>query len=181
MHVRAPIEILGAIIDEVEGLRRTDARSHLPEFLLREARAALEEGLGSSGKSGGSQLDHLDSLVGRTVSHVFEGDLKRAQAVIACSDGSFLALETERDGDESYIVANSPRTWGPPSNGLADFLWPKDLVDAGLMTKEEQQRLDREAKEAQLAALKERTEAQMARLRAELADLENARPNPLPC
>lgn len=169
---KSPMDVLGAILDEVDGLRRTDARSHLPEFLLREARAALEASLGATANGRGSQLHELAGLVGRTVTHVFEGDLKRAQAVITCSDGSFIALETERDGDGSYIVVDGPRTWGPPSNGLADYLWPRDLVDAGLMTKEEQQRLDREAIEAQLAALKERTEAQMARLRADLADLE---------
>ena len=47
---KSPIEILGEILDEVEGLRRTDARSHLPERLMREAKAALEsdgKGLGS--------------------------------------------------------------------------------------------------------------------------------------
>ena len=171
MQERGPIEILGAIIDEVEGLRRTDARSHLPDSLMREARAALEVHT-VVGKPGGAQLSSIDGLVGRTVSHVFDSDLRRAQVVILCADGSFLALESQRDADESYISVDTLRTWGPPSRGLADYLNPADLVAAGLMTEAEATQIEKEAKKAEIDAAKARAETQINRLRAEVEQLE---------
>ena len=164
---KSPVEILGEILDEVEGLRRTDARSHLPERLMREAKAALEadgKGLGS-----GPQLHSVDALVGRTVSHVFDGDLKRAQMLFICTDGAFVALDTEQDGDE-YFVTTDGGGWGKKS-GVADYLKPAELVEIGLMTKEQHRLLEREQKEEKLKAMVKRHEAQVEAVKRELSEL----------
>ena len=164
---KSPIEILGEILDEVEGLRRTDARSYLPERLIREAKAALEadgKGLGS-----GPQLNSVEALVGRTVSHVFDGDLKRAQMLIICTDGAFVALDTEQDGDEHFVTTDGSG-W-VKKNGVADYLNPAELVEIGLMTKEQQKQLDREKKEQELKAMMKRHEAQVEAAKRELSEL----------
>lgn len=165
---RSPAEVLGAILDEVEGLRRTDARSHLPESLLREAKMALE--VGANGLSSG-QLNSIDGLVDRTVSHVFEGDLKRAQVVIVCTDGSFLALDSERDGDDAYINVDSRGFYAPTVNGLTSYLRPPDLVEVGLMTKADQQKAEQEEKTEKLRSLLKRHEEQAEFAKRELAKL----------
>lgn len=164
---KSPIEILGEILDEVEGLRRIDARSHLPERLMREARAALEadgKGLGS-----GSQLNSVEALVGRTVSHVFDGDLKRAQMLIVCTDGAFVALDTEQDGDEHFVTTYGGG-WGW-KNGVADYLRPAELVEIGLMTKEQHRLLEREQKEEKLKAMVKLHEARVEAVKRELSEL----------
>lgn len=164
---KSPVEILGEILDEVEGLRRTDARSHLPERLMREAKAALEacgSGLGS-----GLQLNSVEALVGRTVSHVFDGDLKRAQMLIICTDGAFVVLDTEQDGDEHFVTTD-PVGWGR-TREIGDYLEPAGLVEVGLMTKEQQKQLEREQKEKKLKAMMKLHEAQVEAARRELAEL----------
>ena len=163
---KSPVEILGEILDEVEGLRRTDARSHLPDRLVREAKAVLEAG--NPGLSSGMHLDSVDSLVGRTVSHVFDGGLKRAQILIICTDGAFVALHTEQDGDEHFVSADTGR-W--INGGVADYLAPAELVEIGLMTKEQQKQLEREQKEKELEGMVKRHEAQVESVKRELEKL----------
>ena len=164
---KSPVEILGEILDEVEGLRRTDARSYLPERLIREAKAALEAG--GLGLGSGPQLNSADELVGRTVSHVFDGCLKSAQMLIICTDGAFVALDTEQDGDEHFVTDDSGG-WGK-TNGAADYLEPAGLVEIGLMTKGQQKQLEREQKEAKLKAMMKRHEAQVEAAKRELSEL----------
>jgi hypothetical protein len=172
MQERSPIEILGAILDEVEGLRRTDAQSHLPEFLLREARAALEVGTESSRNE--LQITDLDGLQGRTISHVFDGDLKSASIVLLCTDGAYLALEIDGGNGDEFIKVDSLSRWGRASHGLADYLWPRQLVAAGLMSDAERIRLEHEEKTKALERTKKSSEEKMERLRKELADLEKS-------
>lgn len=164
---KSPVEILGEILDEVEGLRRTDARSHLPGHLIREAKSALEYGGPSHGP--GPQLHSVDALVGRTVSHVFDSDLKRAQMLIICTDGAFVALDTGQDGDECWVTTDNGG-WGKKS-GVADYLNPAELVEVGLMTKEQQKHLEREQKEEKLKAMVKRHEAQVEAVKRELSEL----------
>lgn len=166
---KSPAEVLGAIIDEVEGLRRTDTRSHLPESLLREARMSLETSIGGFGS--GSQMSDIHGLVGRTVSHVFDCDLKRAQIVIVCTDGAYLALDTELDGDDTYVSVDSRGFYGKNEGGIAAYLKPADLVEVGLMTKAEQQQVERTEQEAKLKAMLKRNEEQAEIARQELAKL----------
>lgn len=168
---RSPAEVLGAIIDEVEGLRRTDARSHLPERLLSEARMALE--VGTVGVGSG-QLNSIDGLIGRTVSHVFEGDLKRAQMVIVCTDGSFIALDSERDCDYAYIQVHSRGVYAPTVSGLDSYLRPPALVDVGLMSKADQQKAEQEERAEKLRDSLKRHEEQAEFAKRELAKLEGA-------
>jgi len=166
---KSPAEVLGAIIDEVEGLRRTDTRSHLPEGLLREARMSLEASIGGFGS--GSQMSDIHGLVGRTVSHVFDCDLKRAQIVIVCTDGAYLALDTELDGDDTYVSVDSRGFYGKNEGGIAAYLKPADLVEVGLMTKAEQQQVERTEQEAKLKTMLKRNEEQAEIARQELAKL----------
>lgn len=170
MEIRGPVEILGAIVDEVEGLRRTDTKSHLPEFLLREARAALDENTASAS---GAQLSAIDGLIGRTVSHVFEDGLNRAQVVIVCTDGSFIALECDGDADDGFIKVDTLRSYSEKS-GLPAYLSPSGLVEVGLMTEAERKKLEHDEKLKAIEQAKKRAESQMERLRAELAQLEKS-------
>lgn len=161
---RSPIELLGAILDEVEGLKRTDARSFLPTALVMEARLALEEtGMAAIKKS--KRLSCVDDLQGRTVEHVFDGDLKRGDLVILCSDGAFLPLEGSHDGDD--IVYISAIGWG--GHDLKEYLCPADLVAAGLMTLEEKREAER-AEEVEKA--RKRLERAMADAKLAQAALE---------
>lgn len=170
---KSPAEVLGAIIDEVEGLRRTDTRSHLPESLLREAKMSLETLIGGfgSGSQSGSQLSDIHGLVGRTVSHVFDCDLKRAQIVIVCTDGAYLALDTELDGDDTYVSVDSRGFYGKNEGGIAAYLKPADLVEVGLMTRAERQQVERTEQEAKLKAMLKHNEEQAEIARKELAKL----------
>lgn len=161
---RSPIELLGAILDEVEGLRRTDARSFLPTALIMEARLALEEaGISTSPKS--KRLSYVEDLQGRTVEHVFDSELKRGDLVILCSDGSFLPLEGNYDGDDHAYI--SVIGWG--GHDLKEYLRPADLVKAGLMTLEEKREAER-AEEVEKA--RKRLERAMADAKLAQAALE---------
>jgi hypothetical protein len=163
---KSPAEVLGAIIDEVEGLRRTDARSFLPESLLREAKMALEDSMGDIGTS--SQLSDIHGLVGRTVSHVFDCYLKRADVVIVCTDGAYLALDTEQDGEGHYVGVDSYGFYSRNTSGIAAYLQPAALVEVGLMTKAEQERIEREEKAEKLRAQLRRNEEAAANARKAL-------------
>lgn len=135
---RSPIELLGAILDEVEGLRRTDARSFLPVALIMEARLALEDvGLAASPKS--KKLSYVEDLQGRTVEHVFDGDLKRGDLVILCSDGAFLPLEANYESEDHAYIS----VIGYGGHDLKEYLRPADLLEAGLMTLEEKREAER--------------------------------------
>ena len=161
---RSPIELLGAILDEVEGLRRTDARSFLPTALIMEARLALEDvGVASTQKS--KRLSYVEDLQGRTVEHVFDGDLKHGDLVILCSDGAFLSLEANHDGEDDAFIAV---TWHR-SNDLKEYLRPADLLEAGLMTLEEKREAER-AEEVEKA--RKRLERAMADAKVAQAALE---------
>ena len=59
---RSPIELLGAVLDEVEGIRQTDKRSHLPKMLMLELKDALQPAGSVNGC--GAQLRDVDGLVG---------------------------------------------------------------------------------------------------------------------
>lgn len=166
---RSPIELLGAILDEVEGLRRTDARSYLPAPLLAEARMALDE-TGLSGTATTCLLRSVDDLAGRTVAHAFEGDLKRGDVLLMMTDGTFIVLEAE-GGDDYNEASISLVSWG--SADLRDYLRPHDLVTAGLMTHQQQREVERQERLEkarrrleQAAAIAKAAEAELARLQA---------------
>lgn len=164
MTERSPVEILGAILDEVEGLRRTDQRSYLPETLIREARSVFghtAEGIGTM------QLRDPSALRGKIIEHVFYCSLDDGGLVLVCSDGAFLVLEAQSDGDAACIQPAS--YWG---KSLADFLCPADQETAGLITAAQRQELEnRQRKEAALDKV-ERAERAAAAARRDLADLE---------
>ena len=135
---RSPVELLGAILDEVEGLRRTDARSFLPAALILEARLALDEG-GVEAVRTSKRLACIEDLQGRTVEHVFDSGLKHGDLVILCSDGSFLSLEASHDGgDDAFISVSWHR-----SNEIKEYLLPSSQVEAGLMTLKEKREAER--------------------------------------
>lgn len=161
---RSPIELLGAILDEVEGLRRTDARSFLPAALIMEARLALED-VGLSAIPNSKRLSYVEDLQGRTVEHVFDGDLKHGDLVILCSDGAFLSLEANHDGEDDAFIAV---TWHR-SNDLKEYLRPADLLEAGLMTLEEKREAER-AEDVEKA--RKRLERAMADAKVAQAALE---------
>lgn len=135
---RSPIELLGAILDEVEGLRRTDARSFLPTALIAEARLALED-RETTASPNSKRLADVEDLQGRTVEHVFDGDLKYGDLLILCSDGAFLSLEANHDGDDDAFISV---TWNR-SNDIKEYLRPADLLTAGLMTMEQKREAER--------------------------------------
>jgi len=68
---RSPIELLGAVLDEVEGIRQTDKRSHLPKMLMLELKDALQPAGSVNGC--GAQLRDVGGLVGETIAQVFYG------------------------------------------------------------------------------------------------------------
>lgn len=137
---RSPIELLGAILDEVEGLRRTDARSFLPDALIMEARLALgETGVGVARKF--KRLANIEDLPGRTVEHVFDSDLKHGDLLILCSDGAFLVLEANHNGEDDAFIATA---WHR-SNDIKEYLGPSSQVEAGLMTLTEKREAEKAA------------------------------------
>lgn len=167
MDERSPMEILGAILDEVEGLRQTDAKSYLPIALLREARLVFDAPAHS--KSAQSMLSSIDELVGRTVTHVFDCNLKLGEVLIACSDGAFLVLESSQEGDDSYI--NTINSFGPKS--LFDYLRPADLLTMGLLSKEQCAKFEREEKTKEAQETIERLERKVKDARKVLEDFSS--------
>ena len=137
MRERSPVELLGAILDEVEGLRRIDPKSHLPKALLREAREVI------GGVCGARQLlSDTGDLVGRTIDHVFTSGLLRGDALFLCSDGSYLVLAIDGTGDDAGIGVRSNAY---TDKGIAEFLSRSDLCEIGLMS--QAQRLEEECQE----------------------------------
>lgn len=130
MSDRSPIEVLGAIIDEVDGLRKTDAKSHLPNALMREARALLDTTSPTSAI--GSKLSGTYELAGRTIDYVFDCGIKRCDLLIVCSDGGFIALRSD-GSDEDAGISTCYSFNGKPES-LADYLEPDGLEECGLIT-----------------------------------------------
>ena len=164
--IKSPHLVLEAILDEVEGLRRTDPRSYLPWALLQRAREAVQpEGLAASGTA--EHLRDADDMKGRNVRHVFDSGLKSGDMLILFSDGAFIVFDAEPDDGSAYITVNG----GYGRTGkLADYLFPRDLLTAGLITQAEYDQIKRE--EAQKEA--DRARQRLERARAELAAAEKA-------
>lgn len=158
MITRSPIQLIGDILDEVEGLRRTDFRSFLPERLLSQMRETIEPDVTTSGASG--PVD-LTSLVGDTIDHVFESGVTRGEVLILCASGAFCVLEVGDPGDDSYI--SSMRGFG----GIKDHLSPRELESVGLITRAEREEADKKL-------LLEKAERQLARAQADAKRAEDA-------
>lgn len=155
---RSPVQLLGDILDEIEGLRRTDSRSFLPLNLLKEIREALAmPGRSSSGGALGPMP--LNGLVGETIDHVFESGLIHGEALILCTSGAFVALKFEGDEEDGYLASLEGR------GGLDAYLKPQMLVSIGLMSREQQVA-------AENRALIESAEKEAARARASLKRAE---------
>ena len=153
--MRSPIELLGAILDEVEGLRRTDVRSFLPAALIMEARLVLG-GTGVEVARKSKRLACIEDLQGHTVEHVFDSGLKHGDLVILCSDGSFLALDASHDGeDDAFITV----TWHR-SNDIKEYLLPSSQVEVGLMTLAEKREAERKDEIERARKLLERATAE---------------------
>ena len=165
MNTRGPIELLGAIADEVEGLRKTDPSSSLPLTLLLEIRRAVD-GVGNA-LTNSQRLSSIDDLKGRTVTHVFQSGLKTGDVLLLCDDGAFVVLAAVKDGDEASI---STHTYG---SQLKDFLRPLAMREAGMLSVAEYETAEKEqrteaarsqlarAKAAALSAERELEELQM--------------------
>jgi hypothetical protein len=174
MSIDTPIRLLEAIVDEVEGLRRTDARSFLPEPLLRRARDVLTPHTAAPG-AGGAQLRSPDDLVGHTIAHVFDGSLKHGDLVLVTADGSFLALRAEGDDEEASIETCSSG-YGPTARTLASFVYPGDLKRAGLLSESECRQIERQETEQKLAEARRRLESARHQAAAAQAALDRLLP-----
>lgn len=167
---RSPLELLDAVLDEVEGLRRTDARSFLPAALVRELRAATAPAATMPGTEHQQHHDLAD-LVGRTITHVFDADLRRGDAVIMCADGGFVVLEAERDGDETaYLRVHTS------GHAINEYLRPRDLMTLGLMSAEEKRKAEEQERVAAAEQAVQRAQAQLKRAQE---TLEKLRPAPV--
>lgn len=160
MTERTAAEVLSDIVDEVAGYRPTDPRSFLPSPLLRAAR----EVLGERPTGAGQMLNSADSLAGRTVRQVFD-DPKLGDLVFYCEDGCFLVLQADGDEDRAYL--REYNGYGH-SRKIEDFLRPTDLVELGLMSRDEQQKAEQDAKLAEAKARATRLERLIAENKKEL-------------
>ena len=170
MDARSPVEILGAIVDEVDGFRRTDRKSHLPEPLLREARQALE---GLPGNRQSKILSDPAQLVGRTIEHVFDDGLKRGNLAIICTDASFLILDADGDEDDATIITLGKGY--PGHSNIEDYVGPEDLLRLGLISKaqkDEIRKQELEKKISDAAATVARLDRNVRNAREELERLQ---------
>lgn len=161
---RSPIQLLCDILDEVEGLRRTDARSYLPLPLMLKIHDAVD-GMSGPMRASSTGIHDICDLEGQTIAHVFES-LSYGDTALVCTDGSFIILQAEADGVDAYI-----RTVHSQGKTLAEYVKRSDLVRAGMMAKVEADRLDREEKLAELERKRKRLEmmrADLARAEAEI-------------
>jgi hypothetical protein len=175
MSIDTPIRLLEAIVDEVEGLRRTDARSFLPEPLLRRARAALEPAQPTTGQ-GGAHLTTFDDLEGHTIAHVFDCGLKRSELVLVTADGSFIAFDIDTDDEDASLSATGRRYTGGGGFQLTDFVLPRELANAGLLSTEDKARIEREAQEKKIAEAKRRVAAAQTALQTAERELAAMQP-----
>lgn len=162
---RSPFVLLGAVVDEVEGLRRTDERSFLPAKLMQELREALGD-QPSAITLDACSSDHLHCLVGQTVSHVFSNHLRHGDYLILCTDGTFVVLEAEYDGDSATVQT---LLQGAP---LSHFLRPLGLQEAGLMTSEQRIEAEKQEEIAHAEKIAARARAQVISAEAALAKLK---------
>jgi hypothetical protein len=158
----SPITVLEAVLDEVEGIRLPiDKRSFLPPALVRRLRAAIEpEGPGTGQPQG---LQTAEDMAGRTVAHVFDGGIGRADVLIVFTDATFIALKSDGYEDERSVSVHSGR-----GSKLGDYLTPRDQLDAGLIDKATYNQLTQEAADKRLKEAQQRA----ARARAELKRAE---------
>ena len=160
MDTRSPVELLGAIVDEVEGLRRTDPKSHLPESLLREAREAV-----GAATQTGAALSSLHDLAGQTITHVFDC-LLRGEWLFYCQDGSYIAIEVQGFSDDAEIC--TARDYG--GKGISNFLAPSEMLQVGLMTADQCKQAEREIAVEKAKLIKARAERQLAEATKTLSD-----------
>jgi hypothetical protein len=164
---RSPIELLGAILDEIEGLKRTDSRIFLPPLLVLEMRSAINGGSETGEASNSQRLTSVHDLEGRTIANVFDCGLRIAQLLLLCTDGSFLALETEGFGDDTDIVTSHYR-----KNSIEDYLSLDNMVEAGLMTLSQKQRMEKEEAEKKAQEKLYKAKAAILAATAELEKLQ---------
>jgi hypothetical protein len=139
MTARSPIELVGAVLDEVEGLRRTDPLSHLPALMLLELRQCLDDcGFTATAGRAANMLRDPGDLEGRTIAKVFDGGLRRGDMLFTTTDGAFCVLDAENDGESTYITTCSV------GRGIDHFLSPSQMVEAGMMTTEEKATVERQ-------------------------------------
>lgn len=169
---RSPIELLGAVLDEVEGIRQTDKRSHLPKMLMLELKDALQPAGSVNGC--GAQLRDVDGLVGETIAQVFDCGLRNGDLVIVCESGAFIALEAEADGDDASISV-CDRFNG--DKGLLTYLRPSDMVTAGVMTQEAAREAERQE---QIEAARKQLARAQATVNAAQAQLDRLNPPAAP-
>lgn len=160
--IRSPVQILEAILDEVEGFRQCDKRSHLPRALIAEAQAAV----GAPAVTRGfTSFNDASEMCGRTVAHTWDSNLIRGEMVIAFTDGGFIVLDVESDGcgEAGYIYVRS-------SAGLklSEFVRPRELLQAGLIPQSEYDEIQKaEARKQAERAKRDLERAQLAVKQAE--------------
>lgn len=164
---RSPIELLGAVLDEVEGIRQTDKRSHLPKMLMLELNEAIAPPGGRSALGGGTCLTDAEQLVGETITQVFEGDLRDGDILILCESGAFLVLEAENDGDSATINTLTRRS-STTTHGLKDYLRPSGLESAGVITRAERMEAERQDRIKDAERMLARAQAQVNTAQATL-------------
>lgn len=169
-----PIRMLELIVDEVEGLRRTDARSFLPPSLLRRAREVLVPHTAVAG-SAGVQLTDVDDLEGHAIAHVFHSGLKRGKLVLVTADGSFIVLDVESDDEDASISVVNRGRFGEPRK-LQDYVFPRELANAGLLSAEDKARIDREEQQAKVDEARRRVAAAHSALDRAEQDLARLMP-----
>ena len=153
MPERSPVEILGAILDEVEGLRRTDPRSHLPMPLLREARDVVNAATAPPGlQAQGGRIQYLEDTEGLTIVRAFgNGDTHDGCTLVFQFDnGQFLALSaSDDDGEAVPVEVDDSRH----ARTLADYLSDRAQEEAGLTTRAEREAKEREKRKEGLRSL----------------------------
>lgn len=140
LDLNSPHRVLEAILDEVEGLRRTDPASRLPQHLITAIREHVIPQPVIKGHSiipSSSALGSISDAEGKTVRSVFE--CCGVEAVLVFTDGSFLALDC--DGDEDATIDVRCRT------PLTELVSPRDLLRAGLINQDVHDRLNAEKAE----------------------------------
>lgn len=175
MSERKPVEILGAILDEVEGLRRTDPCSHLPMLLLREARDAVNAATSHDLKDESGRIQYLEDIEGLTIVRAFGNSETQdgCGLIFQFENGRFLALSAaDDDGEDVPVEVDGSRH----ARSLADYLSDRAQEEAGLTTRAEREAKEREKRKEGLRGLiadAERRAADQERMQQKLtAELE---------
>lgn len=160
--MNSPIDVLGRILDEVQGVRQFDVLSHLPENLIQQAREALEA-LEVPTHGDGQMLSSVGELEGRFITKVVECGLKSGDYLLMCSDGTFLVLEGADDGDGPYATA---ATSYRGARTIQTFMHPRTMVEVGLITSSAARELEldlaRTAADEAVASARRRLDAALA-------------------